>query len=287
MSAEDRKRGLGRGLSALFGDDGAETDGEAPRTLPIEFLQPGKYQPRRRFDEAAVASLAESVRERGVLQPLLVRKLGPDRYEIIAGERRWRASQMAGLHEVPVLVRELDDRQALEVALVENVQREDLTPIEEAEGYKRLMDEFDHTQEELARTVGKSRSHIANMLRLLALPDPVKALIADGEITAGHARALLTLPDPVAAAKEVVRRGLNVRQTELLARQGTMAEETGGAGRRNGGAAKDADTEALERELALALGLKVAISHAAKGGTLTIHYKDLDQLDGVIARLRG
>jgi ParB family chromosome partitioning protein len=184
------------------------------RLLPIDQVHPGKFQPRRRFDEDALTALVESVRERGILQPLLVRKdpaatPGNTSYEIIAGERRWRAAQLAGLHEVPVLVRTLTDREALEIALIENIQRSDLTPLEEAEGYKRLMDEFDHTQEDLARSVGKSRSHVANMLRLLALPDEVKYLVQDGSLSMGHARALLTAPNPMAAAQEVIKRELD------------------------------------------------------------------------------
>jgi len=279
-AARGRARGLGRGLSALFGDDGEEApaQGEGQRAVPIEFLEPGRYQPRRRFDEEAVSSLAESIRERGVLQPLLVRRVGADRYEIVAGERRWRAAQLAGLHEVPVIVRDLDDRGALEVAIVENVQREDLTPVEEAEGYRRLVEEFGHTQDAVARIVGKSRSHVANTLRLLALPDPVKAMLADGQLSAGHARALLTLPDPAGAAKEVVRRGLNVRQTELLAKPPRAPTER---------AHRSADVEALEAELSRALGLEVAVEQGrGGGGALVIRYRTLDQLDAVLARLR-
>jgi ParB family chromosome partitioning protein len=278
--AKGRARGLGRGLSALFGEDGEEaaSQGEGQRSIPIEFLEPGRYQPRRRFDEEAVSSLAESIRERGILQPLLVRQVGADRYEIVAGERRWRAAQLAGLHEVPAIVRELDDRGALEVAIVENVQREDLTPVEEAEGYRRLLDEFGHTQDAVARIVGKSRSHVANTLRLLALPDPVKAMLADGQLTAGHARALLTLADPAAAAKDVVRRGLNVRQTELLAKPARPPAPA---------PVRSADIEALEAELSRSLGLEVAVEHGRGGrGALVIRYRSLDQLDGVLARLR-
>ncbi|HYC03400.1 MAG TPA: ParB/RepB/Spo0J family partition protein [Azospirillaceae bacterium] len=297
MMDESKKRSsLGRGLSALFGEV-MEEQGQAEervrltRLVPIELVRPGKYQPRRRFDEEAIRNLVESVRERGVLQPLLVRKdedapPGNQTYEIIAGERRWRAAQLAGLHEVPVLVRSLTDREALEIALIENIQRQDLTPLEEAEGYQRLMDEFEHTQEDLARSVGKSRSHVANMLRLLGLPDAVKGLVQDGSLTMGHARALLTAPDPAELAKEVVKRGLSVRQTEQLVRQA----QQGGAGETGGGKAvahKSPDTLALEQELAQALGLKVALSSDGGTGTLTIHYKNLDQLDTVLARILG
>jgi ParB family transcriptional regulator, chromosome partitioning protein len=282
MIDEPKRRGLGRGLSALFGDDDrAGPAGEAVQSLPIEFLEPGRYQPRRRFDEDTVAQLAESIRERGILQPMIVRRLSGDRYEIIAGERRWRAAQMAGLHEVPALVREMSDREALEAAIVENVQREDLNAIDEADGYRRLVEEFGHTQEVVARIVGKSRSHIANALRLLALPDGVKGMVSSGALTAGHARALLTLPDPAAAAADVVKKGLNVRQTELLARSGAAPR------RRAPAPANDADTAALEADLTRALGLRVSISPDGTGGTLTIRYTDLDQLDAVIARLRG
>ncbi len=286
------RTGLGRGLSALFGEAaGNEEEQQVDRVrltrlLPIDQVHPGKFQPRRRFDEEALTALVESVRERGILQPLLVRKdpagtPGNTSYEIIAGERRWRAAQLAGLHEVPVLVRTLTDREALEIALVENIQRSDLTPLEEAEGYKRLMDEFDHTQEDLARSVGKSRSHVANMLRLLALPDDVKQLVQDGSLTMGHARALLTAPDPVAAAQEVIKRELNVRQTEALVKQ--MSAEPLVLTK----TVKDKapDTVALEREVSLALGLKVTLAGTGKKGTLQIHYRTLDQLDGVLNRI--
>ena len=286
------RTGLGRGLSALFGEaTGHEEEQQVDRVrltrlLPIDQVHPGKFQPRRHFDEEALTALVESVRERGILQPLLVRKdpggaPGHASYEIIAGERRWRAAQLAGLHEVPVLVRTLTDREALEIALIENIQRADLTPLEEAEGYKRLMDEFEHTQEDLARSVGKSRSHVANMLRLLALPDEVKLLVQDGTLSMGHARALLTAPDPVAAAQEVVRRELNVRQTEALVKQ--MAAEPLVLTK----TVKDKapDTVALEREVSLALGLRVTLNGSGKKGTLLIHYRTLDQLDGVLNRI--
>ncbi|WP_445376596.1 ParB/RepB/Spo0J family partition protein [Niveispirillum fermenti] len=286
---KNARTGLGRGLSALFGEAvGAEEEQQVDRVrltrlLPIDQVHPGKFQPRRRFDEEALTALVDSVRERGILQPLLVRKdpgAGPGQtsYEIIAGERRWRAAQLAGLHEVPVLVRTLTDREALEIALIENIQRSDLTPLEEAEGYKRLMDEFSHTQEDLARSVGKSRSHVANMLRLLALPDEVKQMVQDGILSMGHARALLTAPDPVAAAHEVVKRELNVRQTEALVKQ--MAAEP--LELTQPVKEKAPDTVALEREVSLALGLKVSLKGDGKKGTLQIHYRTLDQLDGVL-----
>ncbi|MFC7332544.1 ParB/RepB/Spo0J family partition protein [Rhodocista pekingensis] len=290
---EPRKRpgGLGRGLSALFGD-AAPAEGEPAdrvrltRLVPIDQLHPGRYQPRRRFDDEEMRALVDSVRERGVLQPLLVRKdedspPGAPSFEIIAGERRWRAAQLAGLHEVPVLVRTLSDREALEIALIENIQRQDLTPLEEAEGFRRLMDEFSHTQEDLARAVGKSRSHVANMLRLLALPDEVKQLVQEGQLSMGHARALLTAHDPAALAQEVVKRGLNVRQTEQLVKDAAAGRQA------KLPAVKPPDTVALEREVSTALGLKVVVAGRGPKGVLQIHYKTLDQLDGVLTRILG
>jgi ParB family chromosome partitioning protein len=296
--AEEKRRNLGRGLSALLGDsavaaatavlDGSALAGAARpaglRTLPIGELKPGKFQPRRQFDEAAIADLVESVRSKGVLQPILVRPYQGS-YEIIAGERRWRAAQRAQLHEVPVIIRELTDKEALEVALVENLQRQDLTALEEADGYRRLVDEFSHTQEELAKAVGKSRSHVANMMRLLALPDPVKDLLEQGRISAGHARALLTSPDPAGLARQVVDRQLNVRQTEKLAGAGGKPKAAGG--RPSKASAKDADTAALERDLTEMLGCHVRITPQGKGGELTIEYGSLEQLDDILSRLSG
>ncbi|WP_448205294.1 ParB/RepB/Spo0J family partition protein [Azospirillum sp. sgz302134] len=288
-----RRASLGRGLSALFGE--AEEDYSAldkvrqSKQLPIEFIHPGKYQPRRNFDDEALQGLVESIRDKGILQPLLVRR-DPDStttYELIAGERRWRAAQIAGLHEVPVVIRDLSDREALEIALIENIQRQDLTPLEEAEGYKRLMEEFEHTQEDLARAVGKSRSHVANMMRLLALPDPVKGMVQEGALTAGHARALLTAPDPVSVAREVVKRGLNVRQTEDLMRGGAPAAKKPSRSPAADPTLKDVDLVNLEEEISARIGLKVAISPQGKGGTISIHYQTLDQLDDVLRRLGG
>ncbi|MEI7608050.1 MAG: ParB/RepB/Spo0J family partition protein [Rhodospirillaceae bacterium] len=290
--AEGGKRtGLGRGLSALFGEaseDYASLDRvRQTKQVPVEFLFPGRFQPRRKFDELAISELAQSVKEKGVLQPLLVRR-HPDRpnaYEIIAGERRWRAAQSAALHEVPVVVRDLTDREALEISIIENVQRQDLTPLEEAEGYRRLLDEFQHTQENLARSLGKSRSHIANTLRLMGLPEPIKLMLHDGALTAGHARALLTAANPIALAEKIVADGLNVRQTEALAKGEEAAALrpalTGG----KAGAEKDADLLSLEESLSEQLGLKVQIATRGKGGSLTITYKSLDQLDDVLRRL--
>jgi ParB family transcriptional regulator, chromosome partitioning protein len=287
---QGRRRGLGRGLSALIADEA-----EAPqrgvaraggtRPVPIERLHPGRYQPRRNFDEAQMAALVQSVQSQGILQPLLVRPHPQinDAFEIVAGERRWRAAQLAQLHEVPVVVREVADRDALEIALVENVQRQDLAPLEEAEGYSRLVDEFGHTQEALARALGKSRSHITNMLRLLGLPEPVRRLLDEGSLSAGHARALLGAADPAALAAEVVRRGLNVRQTEDLAR--ARKPEGKGGRRTTAGKFKDADTLALERELTQGLGLKVTITPLGRGGSLEIRYGSLEQLDDLLKRL--
>lgn len=292
MTQEPRTRakGLGRGLNALFGEDAPALAAAAAaplsvQRLPVAFLEPGKFQPRRAFDEEALAALAESIKERGVLQPILVRRItGPlERYEIVAGERRWRAAQRVGLHEVPVVVRDLDDKATLEFALIENVQRQDLSPLEEAEGYSRLMEDFAHTQEGLAKVVGKSRSHIANTLRLLALPDPVKSLVQAGDLTAGHARALLTVGDPVALAREVVRRGLSVRQTEDLVRNRAKAKKK--PAERN---ASDPNIMALTRDLANHLGVAVTLAPNPDGsGTLILRYRSLEDFDRLMQRLIG
>jgi ParB family chromosome partitioning protein len=278
MSA--RERGLGRGLGALLGESAA---GHQQLTVPVGDLTPGPYQPRRRFDQDALAALAASIRERGIMQPILVRRdpARPGAYQIVAGERRWRAAQIAQVHEVPAIVRELDDRDALEIALIENVQREDLSPLEEAEGYRRLIDEFGGTQEDLARQVGKSRSHVANMLRLLSLPAAVREMLDERRLSAGHARALLGAAEPESLARKVVARGLNVRQTEALVRN--AASDKGRAARR----AKSADVVKLEHELTAALGLKVSISARGESGEVRIAYRTLDQLDALIGRLRN
>jgi ParB family chromosome partitioning protein len=281
---EGKRKTLGRGLNALLGErPAAAVAGEAKTSrLPVEKMRPGKFQPRRAFDEERIADLVESVREKGILQPILVRRHPDDAelFEIIAGERRWRAAQAAQLHEVPVIVRELSDQEALEVALVENLQRQDLSPLEEADGYRRLMDEFTHTQEDLAKAVGKSRSHVANMMRLLALPDAVKAMLDKGELSAGHARALLTAEDPVSLARQVAAKGLNVRQTEKLAQAPRAAKVKAKPGHQ-----PDADTVALERDLTNLLGVRVSIRFAGKGGELIIHYGNLEQLDDILHRL--
>ncbi len=295
MAETNRKKGLGRGLSHLLGEaEAAYRATEAPaaptapgNVLPIEFLRAGRFQPRRHFDEAALEELASSIRVHGLLQPILVRPIEGERdaYEIVAGERRWRAAQRAERHEVPVIIQALSDSQALEIALIENLHRRDLTALEEAEGYERLIDEFKHSHDELGKLVGKSRSHVANMLRLLALPDQVKAMLQSGELTAGHARALLTAPDPEALAKSVVVRGLSVRATERLANLAKAAPQKPSGRAAPAGGKKNADLMALERDLSERLGLVVSIESRGAGGSLTIAYRTLDQLDDVIEKL--
>ncbi len=286
MMAEKKRQSLGRGLDALLGEASRATVGEqglkGSRLVPVERLHPGRYQPRHSMDEEKIEELAQSVRENGILQPLLVRRHPDenDAYEIIAGERRWRAAQMAKVHEVPVVVRELNDQQALEIGLVENLQRQDLTPLEEADGYQRLVDEFSHTQEILSKTVGKSRSHVANMMRLLGLPEAVKQMLDKNELTAGHARALLNAPDPLGSARQVLKQGLNVRQTERLVKKKQRQIDAPPRAPR-----KDVDTLALERDLANLLGLKVAIKFKGTGGSMTIKYDSLEQLDDILRRL--
>ena len=293
MTDKLRRNPLGRGLAALLKDDRVEAAAtteaaaRAPRLVPVGNLHPGRLQPRRRFDPAALEALAVSIRNQGVLQPLVVRPLAdrPQHFEIVAGERRWRAAQRAELHEVPVIIKPLRDREALEIALIENVQREDLTAIEEAEGYRQLIEQFGHTQEALATAVGKSRSHVANLLRLLGLPPSVQELLQDGRLSAGHARALVTVHDPAAIAQQIVARGLSVREVEALVQAGKAAPARRGA---KAGAARpprDADTVALEAELSALLGLKVTIDFDGKGGKLSVHYATLDQLDDVLQRL--
>jgi ParB family chromosome partitioning protein len=280
-----KRQPLGRGLAALFGEaEGRAGDGGASvREVAIELIRPGAFQPRRHFDEAELEALAQSVREKGVLQPLLVRPVDEAEaaFELIAGERRWRAAQRAGLHQVPVLVRTLGDIEALEIALIENLQREDLTAIEEAEAYKRLIDQFGRTQAALADAVGKSRSHVANTLRLLGLPEAVRRRLEEGALSAGHARALLAAEDPAALAAEIIRRGLNVRVTEQLVKRRAAPR------RAKPRQARDADTAALEHDLTQALGVRVTIAGKARGGALTLHYTNLDQLDRLLALLRA
>jgi len=282
------KRGLGRGLSALMADvqiaPSPERE-EAPRAkadqmVALDLLEPNPDQPRRQFADEALKELADSIREKGVIQPLIVRpsKSSEGRYEIVAGERRWRASQLAQQHEVPVIVRELDDIEVLEIAIVENIQRADLNALEEAMGYRQLMDRFGHTQDKVAEALGKSRSHIANLLRLLSLPDEVQTYLRDGRLSAGHARALITTDDPTLLARQVIQRALSVRETEKL------AKGAGGGSRapqkRPPATEKDADTRALELDLSANLGMGVSIEHAPDGsGRVVVTYKTLDDLD--------
>ncbi len=297
MSQTNRKRGLGRGLDALFQD--AEVQQPSTNTsdakgdnaalhLPITDLQPGQFQPRHHFDGEALKELSESIRAHGILQPLLVRPISgqPAPYEIIAGERRWRAAQKAQLHSVPVIIQALDDDVALEVALIENLQREDLSAIEEALGYRRLIEEFSYTQEELSKKLGKSRSQVTNTLRLLKLPPKVQALVNDGTISAGHARAILSAKDPLALAKAVVAEGLSVRETEKRASEGEEASSKAkkGSGRIN--PSKTADLIALEKTVSEQIGMRVKVSAGKDGsGRMVIQYKDLDQLDLLLSKL--
>jgi ParB family chromosome partitioning protein len=292
------KRGLGRGLSALMGEEDApprkkEGAGEAPPVnhphtdqleVPVEYLEPNPFQPRRTFAEEDLKELAASIKERGIIQPIIVRpKPGADgHFQIIAGERRWRAAQRAQLHEVPVRVRDFDDAQALEIAIVENVQRADLNPVEEARGYRQLMDDFGYTQDALGKFIGKSRSHIANTLRLLSLPEGVQVMLADGRLSAGHGRALIGQENVVALANEIVKKGLSVRETEALVKKGARPSGKSGKGPKP---PKDADTRALETRISNAVGMKVEIDHKGEKGTVTITYRSLEQLDDICKRL--
>ncbi len=288
--AEDAKPRLGRGLAALIGEVGDEMSvverGRGQRRVPVEFLRPNPRNPRKYFEESELLELSQSIRDRGIIQPIVVRPLPnkPDAFEIVAGERRWRAAQHAGLHDVPVVVVDIDDKTSLEYAILENVQRADLNPIEEAQGYSRLMEEFSYTQENLAKIIGKSRSHIANMMRLSDLPETVKTLLVNRQITAGHGRALLSVKDPQAVARRIVDHGMSVRQVEEIAQADqTMPRnlETKSAHKPS----KDPDTRALERALQDVLGLNVEIAHKGTGGELRIRYKTLEQLDGLCRRL--
>ncbi len=296
MSAKKAKpRGLGRGLSALMADVTQETDGRSPAeprrpdmTVPIEKLKANPNQPRRTFQPEQLDELASSVKEKGIIQPLIVRSIGAGEYEIVAGERRWRAAQMAQLHDIPVIIRDFDDTEVLEVAIIENIQRADLNSVEEAAGYKQLMDRFGHTQEKLAEALGKSRSHIANLLRLLSLPMDVQALVVEGKLSAGHARALITAENPSELAKQVVKEGLSVRATEALVKKQQQGTEDRPAPRsRDLNAGKDADTRALEKDLSAILAMKVSINHKAgtESGQVVLTYENLDQLDDLCAKL--
>lgn len=305
----DKKRGLGRGLSALIGDVdiGLSADAKAPtkekskktstpsseesssqglRNLGVEKLVPGKFQPRREFDKVALKELANSIREKGILQPILARP-NPDGgakspYEIVAGERRWRAAQIAQLHDVPVIVRDMTDNEALQIGIIENVQRSDLNPIEEAEGFQRLIDEFSYTQEVLAKTLGKSRSHIANTLRLVGATNKVREYLVAGQLSAGHARALLGHPNADRLASDIVKQGLSVRDVEKLVADKKPSK---GGSKSKKPAEKDTDTRALEKSIADNLGLSVAIQHEKDGGHVRVSYKTLEQLDEVVRRL--
>jgi ParB family chromosome partitioning protein len=291
MADEALKPRLGRGLAALIGDVGEDLDfAEKPkgqRRVAIEFLRPNPRNPRKRFADRELDELSASIRQRGIVQPIVVRDLPdvPDAYEIVAGERRWRAAQRAGLHEVPVVVVEVDDRTSLEYAIIENVQRADLNAIEEAAGYERLMAEFRYTQADLAQILGRSRSHLANTLRLLQLPASIQTMVTEGTITAGHARALLAVKDPQATAKRIVEEGLNVRDVERIAHEDHGTTEPRQTRPRR--ADKDPDTRAVEQALEDVLGLKVAIDHKGQGGELRIRYATLDQLDALCRRLKG
>lgn len=283
------RKGLGRGLSALMADIGpldAARPRRADQMVPIEKLHPNPDQPRRSFHAEPLQELARSIGEKGVLQPLIVRP-DPNRpgdYQIVAGERRWRASQIAQLHEVPVIIREFDDTEVLEIAIIENIQRADLNPLEEAQGYRTLMERFGHTQDRLAQALSKSRSHVANLMRLLTLPDDVQTLVREGRLTAGHARALITADKPTDLARQVIERGLSVRDTERLAQ--TAAGRTPKA--RTSRHEKDADTVAIERDLSAHLKMGVRIDHKGHdGGILSIRYRDLDQLDRLCQALGG
>ena len=287
--------GLGRGLSALLDEavraprpeEGGETARSGVREVDIGQIRPNPHQPRRIFDQAALEELAASIADKGVLQPILLRPAG-DGFEIIAGERRWRAAQRAQLHSIPAIVRETDDAATAEIALIENIQRADLTAIEEAEGYKQLILLYKYGQDEVARLVGKSRSHVANLLRLLDLPDPVKQMLLRGDISMGHARAVATSEDPEALARQIVDGGLSVRQAEALAKQvrpGAGVDMARAVARN--ARPVDADLAALERQLGDLLGLRVKVAHGKSGGTVALHYSSLDQLDMICQRLSG
>lgn len=299
MADKKEKRGLGRGLSALMADvdisaqTGLSEAPAAPRAadqlMPVEKIYPNPDQPRRQFDPDGLDELANSIREKGIIQPLIVRKdpTAEGQYQIVAGERRWRAAQLARQHEVPVIIREFDDLQVLEIAIIENIQREDLNAVDEAMGYRQLQQKFGHTQEQLSEALGKSRSHIANLMRLLQLPDDVLNWIKDGKLSAGHARALITAEDPVALAKEVIRKNLSVRETEKLVKKGSdSGKKTQSSS--STGSEKDADTIGLQNDIKAALGgMPVSIDHrrGTRSGTMTITYRNFDDLDELVRLL--
>jgi ParB family chromosome partitioning protein len=279
---------LGRGLAALIGDmapidapRSAESSSAGQKRLPLDFIIANRANPRRDFDSDQLDELTNSIREKGVMQPLLVRPSeDPNIFEIIAGERRWRAAQRAGLHDVPVIIREVDDKEALELAIIENVQRVDLNPLEEALGYEQLIEQFSYTQQDLAQVIGKSRSHVANTLRLLKLPRDVREMVTSGQLTAGHARTLITAEDPATLARHIVDSGLSVREAERLSQSGGTPKKAPSEP-----APKDTDTLAIEKQLSDHLGLKVVIDHRDSGGKLEIRYRTLEQLDSVLTRL--
>ncbi|MDG4884434.1 ParB/RepB/Spo0J family partition protein [Mesorhizobium sp. WSM4884] len=294
MSEDQSRKRLGRGLAALIGEIDRPSAPEKPSTsvaadgkVPIEFVSPNPKNPRRHFGDADLTDLAQSIREHGVVQPVVARPSPsqPGRYEIIAGERRWRAAQRAGLTEIPLIVRDVNDRTALELAIIENVQRADLNPVEEAQGYQQLIDEHGYTQADLGQVIGKSRSHVANTLRLLKLPNVIQSMLVDGDLSAGHARTLVTAEDPAGLAKRIVKEGLSVRQAEALAQMPagpTPAEAKSAASAPE----KDPDTLALEKLMTDTIGMIVSIEHKGKGGTLRINYRTLEQLDELCRRLK-
>ena len=280
-----QKRRLGRGLAALIGDDTSEEavvqDARSLRHVPVELLHPNPNNPRKHFAEEDLESLAKSLKDKGLLQPLVVRPRADGTFEIVAGERRWRASQRAGIHELPVLIRELDDRETLEIALIENIQRSDLNALEEARAYRQLMDQYNYTQQQLADSIGKSRSHIANTMRLLSLPEAIQQQIENGKLTAGHARSLVATEYPAEMADQIIKLGLTVREAEDLVRKNSVAPNI-----KSNGFEKDADTRSLEKTLTETLGLSTSIKHKVDGGgTVQISYKSLEQLEEVIRKL--
>ena len=286
----DKPNRLGRGLAALIGDMApidapslAESPGSSQKRLPLDFIIANRANPRRDFDAEHLEELTNSIREKGVMQPLLVRPSeDPNIFEIIAGERRWRAAQRAGLHDVPVIIRDVDDKEALELAIIENVQRVDLNPLEEAQGYEQLIEQFSYTQQDLAQVIGKSRSHVANTLRLLKLPKDIREMVTSGQLTAGHARTLITADDPAAVARQIIDGGLSVREAEKLTQGGAAPKKAPAES-----APKDTDTLAIEKQLSDLLGLKVVIDHRDTGGRVEIRYRTLEQLDAVLMRLTG
>jgi len=294
MNEKNTNSRLGRGLAALIGDVPPVeatriTSGDGIRRLPVEFIIASPNNPRRHFAPEDLEDLTNSIREKGVMQPILVRPSAtePDQYELVAGERRWRASQRAGLHEVPVIIREVDDREALELAIIENVQRADLNSLEESRGYDQLMQQFGYTQADLAQVIGKSRSHVANTLRLMKLPPSVQQFVSDGLLSAGHARALITASNPEELAKRIIDGGLSVREAENLSQKQAQANDDSASPTKSAKTSKDADTLALEKTLSDVLGLKVAIDHKERGGKIEIKYRTLEQLDDVCQRLQS